>query len=588
MLVGWAGYLKRKMAMKNKFKLGLFFLFFSLLSLSAQALTADVSISNTVAKAMRAAATTNILPMALTWLGAFMSIQFVITNFGLLKSGADIETVIGKLIGSMVWFVFCVYVVNNAPDLIDTIGTNALTKFSPGLTSGSIIAATVGLCTVVIGGIAALGTSILGVGNTSLAMVLVYVLFAVFAAGMFVAIKIFMLSLELGLVVMLSPLSFSFLGFNAFKDQGISPFKSLISLLYRIILVGIICSAFGQVINDANTAFAAIDWTSLSDYGTAFHTIITSLVSFPVLVYLLYKSDSLAASLASGSTSMGTGDIAGAVAAGVAGGMAVAAASQVAAAGTASMGDFMKNMMGGGGISNAGGTGSGNPSSQPIPDASALSSLSSSGTQPSMSLDDVRAAEQVGAGGGSPAGVDAGVDAGGGSSGGAATALFSKADGAAAASAVPATASQNTRNAAAVGAAMRASGAPESMAALAENIVADGGGAQGVANACGTTPAQNAAVDNALAGAAEIGGGSSAPASSSGAGDPGWLDSGSAVSPGGSGANAGIGNGGAETAQKPTMSDHLSNLGKRMGEAGKHLENTSAATHVSISTHSQD
>jgi hypothetical protein len=64
------------------------------------------------------------------------------------------------------------------------------------------------------------------------------------------------------------------------------------------------------------------------------------------------------------------------------------------------------------------------------------------------------------------------------------------------------------------------------------------------------------------------------------------FDTGSAVSPGGSGAGAGIGNGGADMpAKEPSMQDHFANFGKRLGEAGKHLEGEKTATHVSISTH---
>jgi type IV secretion system protein TrbL len=576
-----------------KYKKTYLFFFLLLILTSASAATpapaADINLLNVLAQAMSGAVAA-LTTKAMTWLGALATLQLFMTNYKLLTNDGELSAVVIKAGAFVVWVTVVVFIMNNGPAFISKVGNSFFSIQGIDLPSpGDIL-----IKTAILTGVLAVPATIAGAINSSAGNFMFIIVLLIAAGGFLFAAKILMLQIELGFIVFLSPLSFAFLGLSHLREQGLAPFRSLISLGYRIIIIGMIASAFGGVSDLISNTISSINMTDSlmpvtgTGIGPVIKTLTMALMTYLTLIFVLFKSDSIASNLASGSSSMGTGDLAGAVAAGVAGGMAVAAAGQTAAAGVSSMGDFMKNMMSNGAVSNAGGTGSGNPSSQPIPDASALSSLSSSGTQPSMSLDDVRAAEQVGAGGGSPAGVDAGVDAGGGSSGGAATALFSKADGAAAASAVPATASQNTRNAAAVGAAMRASGAPESMAALAENIVADGGGAQGVANACGTTPAQNAAVDNALAGAAEIGGGSSAPASSSGAGDPGWLDSGSAVSPGGSGANAGIGNGGAETAQKPTMSDHLSNLGKRMGEAGKHLENTSAATHVSISTHSQD
>ena len=160
------------------------------------------------------------------------------------------------------------------------------------------------------------------------------------------------------------------------------------------------------------------------------------------------------------------------------------------------------------------------------------------------------------------------------SSGSGSGGTFSKADGKAAASSVLPSAGQNSKNAAAVGAAMRATGAPESMASLAENIIADGGNAQGVANACGTTPAQNTAIDNALAGAAEVGAGSSS--------DPAWLNSGSAVSSGGSGANAGIGGSSSDSTPK---TNSMGDLGKHLSNAHQHSKEEKSTVAVSINAH---
>lgn len=540
-------------------------LILSVFQMGAQADTPvpDISVASTVLDSIKAITDTSIMPMALKWLGAFFTLQIVITNFGLLKSGADLEGVLLKLGGSVVWLVVCVYILNNGPELIDKIGTGAMTTFASSMpTFGAVVTSTIIICTGITAGIAAVGAPV--VGFPGLANVLVGFLFAVFSAGMYLAVKIFMLQIELGLVIMLSPLSFSLLGLNALRDQGIAPFKSILSLVYRIILIGVIASAFGHVMDVMAANMDKFHWTNLLDWGNKINAILSGLVAFPVLVYLLWKSDSIAASLASGTTNMAPSDIGSAVAAGVSGGMAVAAASQAATASTSSMGDFMKKMMGGGGMSSTSGANGSGPGGGTIPEPPpALSSLSSPSGQPPMSLDDVRKSEQAFAAGGSPAGVDVG----GGSSGGAAAAPFSKADGAAAASAVPANANQNTKNAAAVGAAMRASGAPESMAALAENIVADGGSAQGVANACGTTPAQNAAVDNALVGAS----------------DPAWLNSGSATSPGGSGANAAIGG----NTQSNASPNHLADMGKHLNNLQQHGKEDKAHVQVSINANAE-
>ncbi|MFA5170250.1 MAG: hypothetical protein WC426_01695 [Sulfuriferula sp.] len=327
--------------------------------------TPDISIVNTVREAMSAVASTSIMPQAITWLAALMGLQFVLTNLNLIKSGGDFQAVWAKLLGSLLWFVFCYYALTHGPEFIDSVGSDMLTKFASNLpTPSSVILATLSLCTSILIGIAATGTSIAGVGNSSIAMVLVYVLFIIFGIGMFLAIKLIMLQLELGLIVMLSPLSFSFLGLNALKDQGIAPFKSLISLVYRIILLGIVYSAFGKVISVAGTQLDSFSWANPLEWAAKINIIFAMLCAFPVIAYLVFKSDSIASSLAGGSTSMGTGDVASAAAAGAAAGGAVASggASAAATAGKTgqSMGDFMKSLStGGGSISNASGSGQG-------------------------------------------------------------------------------------------------------------------------------------------------------------------------------------------------------------------------------------
>lgn len=340
--------------MKTKFSLVLFSSFV-LMNAPAQAASPDITIANTTLAALSNVANATILPQALIWLGSFMALQFVITQIGQLKSGAEIEAIFGKLIGSLMWFSVCIYILNNGPEFIHSVGTGILAKYTPpGIFSpGYIIAATLSICTIILGGIVVLGTSIAGVGNSSIAMVLVYALFTVFGVGMYMAIKIFMLTLELGLIVMLSPLSFSFLGLNALKDQGIAPFKSLISLVYRIILLGIICSAFAKVLIVMQENLMALSWKNILDIGSSVSIVLSALCAFPMLAYLAYKSDSIAASLAGGSTSMGPGDVAGAAAAGAAAGALAAGAPAAMANGGKSMGDVIKNMLSKGSISDA-------------------------------------------------------------------------------------------------------------------------------------------------------------------------------------------------------------------------------------------
>lgn len=312
---------------------------------------------------------------AIGWLAAFSALQFFITNFAVIKSGGDIEVVVGKLAGSVVWIGVCLYLINHGPQYISDVGNQffSLLGFSfP--TPGSIIGNTLGTATA-LAGIA----FIVGFVNTTGGTLIMYLMFAIVAIGMFFAFKILMLQIEVALVAMLSPLSFAFLGLGALKDQGIAPFKALISLAYRILLLSIFMTAFSEVSNAIGLAASSIDRTSIvtGSFADSIQKILAALGAYIVLVYFVWKSDAIAASLAGGSTSMGTADIAGAAAAGAAAGAAIATGgASLAAAGSgvpASMADFMKNISSdGGSVANASTTGAGGSQvmTAPVPPAS--------------------------------------------------------------------------------------------------------------------------------------------------------------------------------------------------------------------------
>ena len=367
--------------------------------------TPDISIVGAVTAAIDNAAANLIMPKAIAWLSALVGLQFVLTNFGLLKSGADIEAIFGKLIGSLAWFSFCFFLLTNGPDFINSVGISLLNTFAPNLPGpGSIITATLALCSTLLAAIAITGTSVVGTGNSAVANVLILVLLTVFSVGMFMAVKILMLTLELALVVMLSPLSFSLLGLNALKDQGIAPLKSLISLAYRIILMGILCAAFSQVAATAGVQLSSIKWANPTEWGDALKIILSSLAAYPIIAYFIYKSDSIAATLASGTTNMGTADVASAAAIGAAAGAAATTggASLATGAGAAkqSMGDWMSSKMGSASqISNASNRGLGPAPVGPAPQNPKLSLPSGSGAnRPPKRSDFEMPATQTGAG----------------------------------------------------------------------------------------------------------------------------------------------------------------------------------------------
>ena len=315
--------------------------FILLFNIAAQAQTApltDISVVNMLTASMQDGGT-KLMAQSLLWLGTFMGLQFVVTNFGLLKSGADIDAVGAKLLGSILWFGFCLYVIENGPPFIDRVGLQILTTWGSNIPSpGSIVATTLSMSATLLTGAVAAGQFNGTAGN-----ILSAISFAILVVGIGFALKIFMLQMELGLVVLLSPLSFSFLGLNALKDQGIAPFKALISLVYRMILLGIIMTAFTVVASVMTATIKSFDWTNLVSISKTVETILTSFAAYIFLAFMAYKSDALAAALASGTTNMGTADVAGAAAAGAA--LGAAAASGGSALGGVKIPDALSAVM---------------------------------------------------------------------------------------------------------------------------------------------------------------------------------------------------------------------------------------------------
>lgn len=335
----------------------------------AQGITSDTVLG--LIKSGMAPAISRLTSTAISWLGVFAVIQFIITNYGLLKNDGDIQSVIAKLFASITWVGVCLYIINNGPDFIQAVGDEMMGIVGFDLPSASgVIAQTVKLSALLAGiGVAASATWAIG---DTIGQLLLYISIGILVVGLLFAFKVFMLQLELGLIALLAPLSFAFLGLSTLKDQGIAPFKSLLSFAYRVIILTVILSAFGQVSDAVVDSISMISAESIisNGIGNVVETILAAMGAYLLLAFLVWKSDGVAASMASGSTSLGNSDIASAAAAGAAAGAVVASAGAAAAGGAAqapqSMANFMSGLNGGGSIKNAGGMGGGGASPAPF------------------------------------------------------------------------------------------------------------------------------------------------------------------------------------------------------------------------------
>lgn len=324
-----------------------------------------------------------ILPMATMWLISFMFLQFFITNVNLLKTGGDIENVFAKLIGSLMWFGVCFYAVTNGPAIIQSTGEGIISKFGANLPNASDVLILTGEVAVI------LGTAMLAVGalsNTAGDLFLLVLLLILFC-GSFVAIKVMMITIELTIITVMAPISFAFMGLQSFREQGIAPIKSLVSLIYRIILLSVFCAAFSKTISSFVGMFkqnyTGIDAIKPWNVPGMLLLFVYLILSLLIIMFLVYKSDSIAASLSNGSSSLGPADVASAAAAGAALGVAAAGAAG-ATPKLPSIGDSMK-----GGVSamnastsGSGGSGAAPPSAAPQHSKSGNAASSSAPSSP--------------------------------------------------------------------------------------------------------------------------------------------------------------------------------------------------------------
>lgn len=341
---------------------------------------------------------------------ALTLLQLVITGYGQIASG-EIEATMGKFAKALIWTSFVIWLMTN--NMASNFVSNTIQYFlnnAIGWASGT--SATFDVNGIMSTGMAAIGNVIKSVAAAATpkadlttfityftpgagllqaaygVAVIVFTVAIIAISSAYVALKVFMVKIEAALVVAILPLSLSFLGLNALRDQGFAPFKSMLALIYRIVILGAIVGGMASVGSAMSTYASSAANPTILEVGFSLS------FGFVILAFLAHKSDSIAASLANGSANLGSGDAVGtAMAAVAAAGAAVAGVGAIAAAGSAagsstakSMGDVMKGLTGNGGgtVSNASAKGVGRtPEPGPSkPNASMSDTAKSSSSAP--------------------------------------------------------------------------------------------------------------------------------------------------------------------------------------------------------------
>lgn len=321
--------------------------------------------------------------VAIQWLGIFMILQFTWTHWQLIINDSDITKLFAKFASSLFWFGICIYIFNNGSDFIKNVSREIMSK-ATGAT-GSVFDPIQPISTGISVSAQLLETlngtqSILQSLNPFPSIMMGIVSVVILAVSALLAFKILMVFIETKMVIALSPLSFALLGLNAFKDQGLAPFKYLVSMAIRMFLYGAVLVAMGKFSTAIIAAFKALP--AASD-PSVWPPIWAAAMGYVLLGAVAMRVDSIAVMLASGSSQMSTGDAAAVgAAAGAAAGLAMAgvtggaSAAATTAKGGQLMADFMKNMNSSS-VSNAGQQGAGGvakPNSAPPPGNQPLAS----------------------------------------------------------------------------------------------------------------------------------------------------------------------------------------------------------------------
>lgn len=209
----------------------------------------------------------NLETIAMRVFFALSILQFTITGYGLVASG-EIEATMGKFAKFIVWTAFVLYLLMPSPSgiglsnggyFIQSSVEGFLTLAGTWAGTGGSSFNTGAIMDVGIQGYAmifkSVGKSLAGdpltavltlfaPGVSLMTMVMAFFigLVMIVTCG-YIALKVFMVKIELAIMVSMSSLSFMLLGLTGLRDQGFAPLKGMLALIYRVVVLGATVSA---------------------------------------------------------------------------------------------------------------------------------------------------------------------------------------------------------------------------------------------------------------------------------------------------------------------------------------------------------
>ena len=283
----------------------------------------------------------------------FLLVQFIWTNWHHFFEDSDVSKVMMKLFSGLFWAGICLYIFDEGADFIKGVASwilNLAANLS-GSTFDPIYPVETGIriATKMMQAVDKT-QGILGSLNIFPALLMALIALVILAASAIIAFRILMIFIETKIVIAFSPIAFALLGLNALRDQGFTPFKYLVSMAYRALLMGAIVATMAKF---GDSIISMLSTLPASSDPSIWGPLFVAAIGFTLLAGIAWNSNAIAASLASGSSAMTSSDmggpaaIAGAIAgAGIAMGAQSVGAASGATTGVRSMADFMRSLNG--------------------------------------------------------------------------------------------------------------------------------------------------------------------------------------------------------------------------------------------------
>lgn len=265
---------------------------------------------------------------------AALLLQWLLSYWKDMFSGAEIPSIIGKMVGMMMWCGASIWMIDNI-DLMNVLYKQylALAGEISGLQSGfsplSIIRKGQDVVSATHDALAKkAGASWYAFGENVLAAGSLIVTDVVILGAFFVlALSLFMVSVEFSMILAVTPLSLALIPLSALRDQGIAPLKGLLSVGLRVLILGVVM-AVAQSLSDtviASMQAKGIDGAQGSSILSRMFEYLAGILGCAVMsIY----SGKIAAAIASGSASFSGADLVSGVGAAKDGASAVKASGQ--------------------------------------------------------------------------------------------------------------------------------------------------------------------------------------------------------------------------------------------------------------------